>query len=347
MNAHRDRISSAVSAAGVQATSYSWFGRLHRVLPRAAAKGLDPATARSYLVTALQTRLYTNFYCPGMPVPIDDEVQATVGSTSARQPYLQALSEANTGTGCAEGSWRVHGQEGPHTVVEQQGLRLWLTSDDLCAVTGGNPQAGAAGSEVAIRLPKELFERSPGFYVALGNEALPPSAAEPLVRMYWNLTPKATAPAVGILTATLNEARVPFRFKVADTPTRLARCDAGVLYYPKRHHTQVRNVVAEAYAQLRDVLTPGTPAFTKQLAPGLGLAEDFGDGGSFGMHRCGLLAEGVVAAGEKGCRTSDERLTTVFEYLLAAGIDPDAPYLHPGSTDDYATLTTAERTGRR
>ena len=104
---------------------------------------------------------------------------------------------------------------------------------------------------------------------------------------------------------------------------------------------------AAVYPRLRNALMPGTPAFTKRLAPGLGLAEDFGDGGSFGLHRCGLLAEGVVAAREGGRGADDERLAVVVEHLRAAGVDPDAPYLRPGSTDDYPEVAAAGRTGCR
>lgn len=342
MSGHRTRIRSAVSSMRVHATSYSWFGRPHQVLPRAAAKALDPATARSYLASALQARLYTDFYCTGMPVP-GDEFRQHHAVTSTQQPYRQALSDANAGTGCLEGSWRVHGHDGPHTVVEQRGLRLWLTADDLRPVTAGQAQPGA---EVAVRLPKELPERSPGFYVALGDQALPAPGTEPLVRVYWNLTPRAAVLAMRLVTTALNQARVPFRFKVGDTPAHLTRCDAGVLYLPRRHYAQVADMLAGVYPQLCDTLRLETPAFTKQLAPGLGLAEDFGDGGSFGLHRCGLVAEGLVAARENGCRTDDGRLAVVLEHLQAAGINPDTPYLHPGSTDDYPVLTTAQRTGR-
>jgi hypothetical protein len=47
-------------------------------------------------------------------------------------------------------------------------------------------------------------------------------------------------------------------------------------------------------------MRPGTPVFTKFLAPGLGLAEDPGQGDSFGQHRCRLLADAMILAYEQG-----------------------------------------------
>lgn len=334
MNAHRAEIRAAASAVRAHTASYSWFGQRHRVLPREAAKAMGAAAARSFLVNAVQTRLYGDFYRTGGPVRAD-EFQRSDGVSAQRRSFLWTLSDANSGKGCTERGWRVVGDDGPHTVVEQAGLRLWLEPGEFSPVSGGQPQPG---TEVTIRLPKEMRERSPGFYLALGDEALPATDAQPLVRLYFNLVPAAAATAVRALTTALNEARVPFRFKVADSPAGMARCDAAILYVPKSRYAIVAEVLSEAYAGLSDGLMPSIPALTKRLAPGVGLAEDFGDGGSFGMHRCGLLAEGVVAARDNGCRTDDERLTAVVEHLRATGIDPDAPYLHPGSTDDYPAL---------
>ena len=60
-------------------------------------------------------------------------------------------------------------------------------------------------------------------------------------------------------------------------------------------------------------LRPGTPALTKPLGEGIGLAEDPPGGDSFGMNRCGLLAEAMVRAAERGVRTGQERLALVEE----------------------------------
>ena len=78
--------------------------------------------------------------------------------------------------------------------------------------------------------------------------------------------------------------------------------------------------------ELAEHLRPDTPLFTKQLAPGLGFAEDPGDGGSFGMHRCRLLAEAIWR------EPSIDGIIGAFE---SNGISIDQPYLNTGSIDQY------------
>jgi hypothetical protein len=83
-------------------------------------------------------------------------------------------------------------------------------------------------------------------------------------------------------------------------------------------------------------LKASTPAFTKPLAPGLGLSEDPAGGlDSFGMTRCGLLADAALRAAELGAVTIPERLDVVAARFAEDGIDLDAPYLNSGSTDRY------------
>ena len=136
-----------------------------------------------------------------------------------------------------------------------------------------------------------------------------------------------------VLTSRLNSASLPFRAKVVNDPARYTRCDAGVLYVHRHDYDAVAPVVRATYRELADGLRPATPAFAKPLAPGLAVAEDPGDGDSFGMHRARLLAEGIVAAGERG---SDDAVAVVAERFAAAGLDLDKPYVNPGSPDRYA-----------
>jgi hypothetical protein len=329
VNDGRRRLSAALAALRVNETSYTWFGLRHTVLPTATAAALGPATVRRYLQSALQLRLYSDFYCPGEATPTPPARTQPPAAPS----YRDALSAANMGTGCTEKQWRVLGIDGTDTVIERQGLRLWVAADELCDGPDVRP-----GVEVAVRLPNDLPHRSPGFYTALGDVALPDTDAGPLVRIYWNLTPAGAPHALRIVTTALNAARIPFRFKVADAPAGFARRDAGVLYLLARHYPTVAELLSARYVRLRDTLGPGTPAFTKQLAPGLALAEDPGDGGSFGLHRCGLVAQALVQTRQPRHRSPGARLAAVSEHLLAHGIDPDAPHLNPGSTGDYPVL---------
>ncbi|MGN9914460.1 T3SS effector HopA1 family protein [Phytohabitans sp. LJ34] len=347
MNDHRARLAEALDALWINNTSYTWFGRRHAVLPARAA-AMDRATVLRYLTDALRQRLYVDFYCTGMAVP---DPPARPADTELRDTpsYRDSLSAANLGTGSAEGQWRVVGVDGQHTVVDRHGLQLWVTADELVAGHGAGP-----GDEVSIRLPNALPHRSPGFYLALGDAAFPEmGAGNPLIRIYWNLTPEGAPVALRVVTSTLNEALIPFQFKVVNDPARFGRRDSGVLYLLGRHYRQAGALLSARFELLRETLVPGGPAFTKELAPGLALAEDPGEGGSFGLHRCGLVARALVQAhhdqthDEQGHHRrlgrhwrgfAESRMAAVAERLHAHGIDLDRAHLNPGSSDVYPVL---------
>jgi len=188
---------------------------------------------------------------------------------------------------------------------------------------------------VSLRLPAELLKLSPGFYMALGENAIDERDNARLVRLYWHLTSTAAAKLLEELTTSLNHAALPFQLKVINDPDGYSRCDAGVLYLPRTLFAQAAPAVAAAYRQIAGDLRETTPVFTKRLARGLGLAEDPGDGQSFGMHRALLLARAVVRAHELDCHGDESRAAVVEKVFTEAGLDLDRPYLCPGSDDDY------------
>ena len=101
----------------------------------------------------------------------------------------------------------------------------------------------------------------------------------------------------------------------------------------------VAGILSRVYAEVSRYLKPGVPTFTKPLARGLGLAEDPGQGESFGQNRCRLLAEGLIRAHEQRVRSLDARLQVVLDCYAAAGVRLDRPYLNAGSADDYTFQT--------
>ena len=117
--------------------------------------------------------------------------------------------------------------------------------------------------------------------------------------------------------------------KVADHPFRLDRCDAAVLYLPGPSFTALRGALEDAADALRAHLSPRVPAFTLELAPGVGLAEDDGSGESFGVRRCALLADAIVRAHEAGVTRTDERVDAVVARFAEEGVEIDAPYREP------------------
>jgi hypothetical protein len=330
---YEQQVSGVLAATEVRSDgSYSWFGHPISVLP----EGMPAQSGRAYLLHALQQQLYVDFYCRGGRAAPSHAVSESTPAVLYATPFVRALCAANAGRGPCEGAWRIRTLDGESVVVERKGLHLWVAPCDILTLGGKAP---AIGAWAAVRLPKELLHYSPGFYLALGDEPLQPvqpREREPLVRLYWNLTSEAVPRLIEDATARLNRARIGFRLKVVNEPGRYTRCDAGILYVSRRHYQQVIAPMIEVYERLSNGLRPQVPAFTKQLAPGLGLAEGPGDGESFGMHRCKLLADGVIRGQELGFGSIDERLRIVAARFEEEGIGLDAPFLNPGSSDQYS-----------
>jgi hypothetical protein len=247
-------------------------------------------------------------------------------------PFVEALSAANSGSGYWEGGWEARTMVNGKVAVRKGGLELWARSEDCLHPEGG---VIASGTQLRLRLPKEYPSISPGFYTASGDVPLDPEDSQTLVRMYWNLTAEGAVPFVRYATLALNRAHLPFRLKVVNNPARFTRCDAAVVYVPKSDYEAAAEVLEKVYPKVATSLRQGIPALTKPLASGIGLAEDPDQGESFGLHRCQLLAQGMIRAHEQGKKSAKERLQAVVDRFAEDGISLEAPFLNPDSSDDY------------
>jgi len=329
MSLYRQVVEAAFEALRIETpTSFSWCGEPTAPLPAEAVEQMGPAAARAYLCDRLRERLYVGFYCPGRPVPQPPRGGARPHGGSA---FIDSLSRANIGTGSREGGWRVVlTEDDGRIVVQRHGLSLWARPDEVSG------EDTAPGAEVSVRMPSELLRLSPGFYMALGNQGL---RDEDLVRHYWHLSSRGGEALVAAATRLLNEAELPFRLKVLIEPELYSRCDAGVLYTPKRLRSQVARLLPALRAEVAQHLRPGSPALTKPLGDGLGVAEDPPGDDSFGMDRCGLLAEAMVRAFELGLEPGEERVGLVEGVFEERAVSLDRPYLNADSTDDYELVS--------
>jgi hypothetical protein len=314
---YRDQVAAVLGAVTIRGPArYAWLGRASRRLPASLDGELSELERRVYLVSCLREELYCSFYCTGGPVP------ARWGEPEppfADPQLVDAMSRANTGRGSWEPGWTVERVDDGTAVVTSARLRARVAAGDC----QGDVRPGGA---VSVPMPKELPEASPGFYTAIGDAAAP---EPPEVRVYWNVTRMGAPALVSALSTRLNRAGAPFRLKVADHPHRLGRCDAAVLYLHGDVFRAVRSELGQVTAALWSRVEPEIPAFTLELAPGVGLAEAPGDGESFGVRRCALLADAIVQADERGVTDAGERLATVAARFAQDGVDIDAPYLEP------------------
>ena len=119
-----------------------------------------------------------------------------------------------------------------------------------------------------------------------------------------------------------------FRAELAGDPDACHRTDAAVITVQRDDLSTVARVALRLGERAPFTLAPSVPAFTRQIAPGVALADQPGPGTSFGRHRCRLVAAGLVAAGH-GAGAADRR-AAVLATLADAGLDPAALHLNPG-----------------
>jgi hypothetical protein len=329
MIGYREQVESALRAVAVtSATSYTWFGRRSRPLPRAVTSALAPDSARALLIDGLQNELYRSFYTKGRPVP----VSTTGAPACSDQAFVEALSDANSGTGGWQPGWRAERVEHGTVLVVRNGLHARVPVADCRGANCG----GSVGAPVSIRRPKELLAGFPGFYTALGDIEPSVDREGVEVRLYFNVRAEGAAPLVAICTRLLNEAKIPFNLKVIDDPAGFSRCDAAVLYLDDGAFERVRESLRTIVSTCAPHLHGEPPAFAKPLAPGVAVGEHRPSlGASFGASRCRLVAEGIVAAYDSGARRLPARIDAVARRFADHGLDLEVPYLVRGPGRRY------------
>jgi len=154
-----------------------------------------------------------------------------------------------------------------------------------------------------------------------------------MVRFYFHAHHDASPILVGHMTEHLNRYQVPFHMKCQKYPVNYDRKDACVVYLARRYFDIAAYVVADLPESYTSRLNPTEPLFCKALQPGIGLAEDPRHGQSFGLHRCNLLAEGILDAWKQKRQTGAACLDAVKQRFSVNSLDFDRPYLNPGSID--------------
>lgn len=273
--------------------------------------------------------LYATLHCR-----MTDRSSATPGfaNWTGSRRFMDRLSKANSGTGAWQGGWLVQGFEPDgKVVVERHQVRFWCDSGACRAVNG----LLQPGSEAAVRIPKEYREMVPGFYLALGEQGFVRDTT-PTVRMYWNISPRGAEHLMSGLTRTLNREEIPFQLKILAEPLRFDRCDTAVLYFPREAIAPIVKAAGRVHAAVRPWLRTRISHLVKPLVPGVGMAEDPGDGTSFGEHRTRLLARLLLAQGES------PSLPELGAGLAELGYDLDALYRNPGSSEALFSLARFE-----
>lgn len=269
-----------------------------------------------YSLLQLQTYLYDIYFSHSLQ-PI---------ATTAAQPdlitnnlvdgvdidFCRSLDRHNHSHGYFDPDWQILAvTEQGAAIVVKDGLHLhldpqWQLPPDC--------QTAVVGDFVPIYLPHNLVECDR--YVAVGDRGCPISS--PAIELYFNFTPDAAIAILSALTTALNQASIPFQFAILHDPALFYRYDAGRLRLSQVDYLTVGDLLMQVYRSHQAEFSPQVPLFTKSLARGLGIAE-VPPSGNFGMQRCELLAQGLLAAAQGGYSLAD-RVNLIRQEFITAGI---------------------------
>ena len=278
--------------------------------------------------TQLASWLYRKWYCG------TDVAPARVDNASGERDFLAILSASNPTSAVWTTRWTVAGRGRQHIDVVWDGVTFRADADDV-RIEPRDPQAGCR-----VRLPGERLSAAMGFYLFFGATEDASPAADPRVRLYWHLTACGAPLFVATVSTVLNEAGIPFVAKTLSDPAQYCRADAGVLYLAVSDLPRVRGELGAIHHELRPVLRPNTPLWTRMLRPGLAIACDPGTGASFGQMLCDVVARALVddVHTTPSTMNSCHRLRRIEAILALSGIDPERPYLCAASSETANTV---------
>ncbi len=322
--------------AGYSMAMYT-SGRDSQLAPASQAPSGGTATQIFPVVSGIQRRLYETFYCRNLDFNLN-AAKSGGDKSEISSEFIEQLSCANFGRERWEDGWQVCQINAALLVYAQRYTeRQLFSAGQYRSLAGGSVQI-APGSAIQAFMAKEARNEQPGFYCVLSETPLEEHDPTSFIRFYWNIDANGAAPLVATITEHMNRFQVAFRFKCLLDPSEYGRSDSAVLFVNKRLLSLVKQLLPRIYSAIKCNLKADIPLFTKCLAPGLGLGEDPGNGESFGMNRCRLLAEGLWKAFAEGVQSEEQRFEAVCHYLVEHGISLVHPYLRPGGIDQYVGI---------
>jgi hypothetical protein len=289
-----------------------------------------------YLTIQVQAYLYDIYFSQSL-------MSLKTLAATAQQPLLvqnnvidgidvefhQRLQQGNTSNGYFDPDWQVvAAAENNELIVVKDGLNLHIDRSHHLAK---DFKQAHIGDIVPIYLPHNLAGQDS--YIMVGNFGIPDRANS--VELYFNFTPDAAVAIAPNLTRALNKLGIPFQFAILHNPDLFHRADAGILSLPQAGYLAAQTALAQIYQAHQADFSPQVPLFTKQLAPGLGLAEVPSSPANFGMQRCELLAIGLLTAMEQDLTLATDKLHIIRQHFATAGIDWLQTYLNPAAIDCY------------
>jgi HopA1 effector protein family len=303
---------------------------------------ISPQLQSKYLTVRVQNYLHDLYFSHSWLTIQQQEIFAQQSSPTKNNvidgvdiDFCQRLQQSNSSRGYLDADWQVvTTAPADELVVVKDGLHLHIHPQYHLPPDFRQAQPGDL---VPIFLPPNLVGEDA--YIIVGNSGKPAMNTNPppSVRVYFNFTPEAAVAIAECLTRQFNQLELPFELAILHDPDLFDRYDCGTLWLRQSDYLNVQTVLAEIYRAHQSEFSAQIPLFTKQLAPGLGLAE-VPLTADFGMQRCELVATGLVTAMEQGETTTTQKLNAIEAQFVAAGIDCLQPYLNPAGLDCYAAF---------
>jgi hypothetical protein len=275
-------------------------------------------------VAELARWLYDRCYTHSILSPEPDDVAADDGE------FVSLLAAANQSRAGWEEGWTIDQPlANGRILARKHGAVRTFVAGEYVSSRGPGCGPEAEGPVMIFRVSESRTLQT-SYYYSFGEAVCPFEETTGMLRFYWNIAATDAPQLMKLATASLNRFQIPFHMKFPAKRSSYGRRDAVVLYVHRWYYRITALVLEPVYANVANCLRPDTPLFTKELAPGLGFAED--PGGSFGEHRCRILAQCLLQC---RTRTVREKLQAVHQAFRERGLSLAHSWLNPGSSDDY------------
>lgn len=300
--------------------SFEFAGKTFAVGGEMMAQGSSFAAGQS---GQLQSVLYSYAYAKVFKGQIPPD--------PAPQPYdpafVQKLMDANQSQVRWDHGWQVYSVQADGSVYAKKGDRQRSARPGEYVVPASPGSALQAGATIQIYMPKDSTTLQPGFYHVFSETPADIWDDYSTTRFYFHIRAAGAPALVRFLTSTLNRYLTPFRFKTLTQASMYDRTDAAVLYVARRYHPLIQSMLEALPEDVSRELGPEVPRFSRWLKPGIGTVEDPGNGESFGMQRCRIIAEGLIDAFNRGIVSDEGRMETIAAHYVRNGLDPERPHL--------------------
>jgi hypothetical protein len=224
--------------------------RLQMSTPEIQAKFLIQHL-QSYLTGTYFSQVYRQL--PALPV----------GFANDKTDFLSRIQAANSSQGYYDWHWSITDLTEDAVVVVKDGLCLHMPTNCVHAPKG----CLEVDEMVGIAMPKNMLTIDR--YVAIGNYGRLPML--PMTNIYWNYGSDRAIEVFSELITSLNQLAIPFELQIEPEIAAYHRLEPLILGLLRSDYPKAEQLLQQIHAAHPTRL--GAPPFTKQLAPGVSVAE--------------------------------------------------------------------------